>query len=66
MDMMTTKEAAALWGISMRQVQLLCERDRVDGAIKFGDSWAIPKDAAKPIDGRTKAAKESMLKSIGD
>ena len=58
MDFMTTKEAAKLWGITRRRVQVLCDSGQVEGATKFGDIWAIPKGVQKPIDGRTKSAKE--------
>ena len=57
MDLMTTKEAAELWGVTVRQIQSLCERGLIDGASKLGDIWVMPKDTKKPIDGRTKAAK---------
>ena len=59
MEWMTAKKAAELWGVSERQVQLLCDRDKVDGAVKFGSAWAIPITAKKPIDGRTKAARKT-------
>jgi len=39
---------AERWDISIRQIQILCKAGRIDGAIKFGNTWAIPKDAAKP------------------
>ena len=54
MEWMTTKEAAELWGVSMRQEQILCDRGRVDGATRLGDIWVIPKGTPKPIDGRMK------------
>ena len=54
MELITTKEAAKLWGISTRQVQILCSRGRVEGAARLGDIWVIPKGALKPLDGRTK------------
>lgn len=54
MEWITTKEAAALWGVTTRQVQILCDRGRVDGATRLGDIWVIPKGTPKPIDGRTK------------
>ena len=41
-------EMAKRWGISLRQVQYLCKNGRIDGAAKFGMSWAIPKNAVKP------------------
>lgn len=57
MDLMTVKEASELWRISTRRVQVLCDKGKVDGAARLGNIWVIPKDALKPIDGRTKAAK---------
>ena len=41
-------EVAKRWGISMRQVQTLCKDGRIEGAIKFGNTWAIPENAPKP------------------
>jgi len=58
MDWITTKEAAALWGVTTRQVQILCDRGKVEGAARLGDIWVIPKGTPKPIDGRTKAARK--------
>lgn len=52
MNGITTKEAAEKWGITPRQVQLLCARDRIAGAIRFGKAWVIPADTQKPKDGR--------------
>ena len=52
--MMSTKEAASLWGITDRQVSKLCVEGKVSGAVKKGRSWAIPIDTAKPADGRIK------------
>jgi hypothetical protein len=57
MDLMTAKEAAELWGITTRQVQLLCGKGQIAGAERLGKIWIIPKGATKPVDGRTKAAK---------
>jgi len=42
------EKIAARWNVSARQVQALCKEGLVDGAIKFGNSWAIPEDAEKP------------------
>jgi hypothetical protein len=59
MDLMTAKEAAELWGISQRRVQVLCDNGRVSGAKRLGnDMWVIPGGTPKPIDGRTKIAKQ--------
>ena len=64
MNIMTTKEAAELWGVTVRHVQSLCDKGLIDGAKKISDVWLMPKDAKKPIDGRTKDAKISKNKGI--
>ena len=51
---MTAKEAAKKWEITPRRVQVLCAQGKIPGAVRFGVSWAIPKDAVKPKDGRYK------------
>lgn len=48
LDYITAEVAAENWGISKRRVQVLCAERRVDGAIKHGGVWAIPKDLSKP------------------
>jgi len=58
MDIMSVKEAAEQWDISERRVQKLCEENRISGVVRFGKSWAIPKDTPKPPDGRLKAQRE--------
>ena len=63
MDLITTKEAAKIWGITIRRVQALCDNGQVSAAFKLGDIWVIPKDTPKPVDGRTKAAKELLKNS---
>ncbi len=58
MDYMSIDEAAKSWGISTRSVQILCSNGRVEGAVRLSRVWMIPKNAKKPVDGRTKAAKK--------
>ena len=58
MEYMSCAEAAAKWGISERRVQILCSENRIPGVSKLGYMWLIPKNAEKPIDGRTKRGKE--------
>jgi len=53
MNGITTKEAAERWGITPRQVQLLCANNRISGAVHFGKAWVIPMEAQKPKDGRS-------------
>jgi hypothetical protein len=58
LNYITPKEAADKWGISLRRVQMLCAGGQIPGAERLGErTWAIPKDAPKPLDGRTKEAK---------
>ena len=56
-DYMTLKEAAEKWGVTPRRVNYYCAAGRISGAVKMATIWLIPKDAEKPIDGRTKQGK---------
>lgn len=62
MEYITPKEAAEKWGVTERRVQALCAKGKVSGAIRFSKVWAIPKDAAKPKDGRRKRPYENINK----
>ena len=42
------EEIAMRWDLSLRHVQSLCRNGRIEGAIKFGNTWAIPENAPKP------------------
>lgn len=48
------REAAEKWGISERRINELCLEGRLEGAVKFGNTWAIPDDLEKPDDARIK------------
>ena len=63
MEYMSAPQAAEKWGISERRVQILCSKNRIPGVSKLGYMWLIPKNAEKPIDGRTKRGKEQKMKS---
>lgn len=54
MDYMTLKEASEKWGVSSRQINYYCTDGRIHGAVKMAGVWLIPKEAEKPVDGRTK------------
>ena len=43
-----SEEIAERWNVSARQVQVLCKAGKIDGAVKFGNTWTIPEDAVKP------------------
>lgn len=59
MNYMTASQAAQLWNISQRRVQILCSKGRIPGVFKLGEAWAIPADSIKPCDSRTKEVKRS-------
>ena len=58
MDYMTLKEADEKWGVTPRRVNYYYAGGRIPGAVKMAGVWLIPKNAEKPIDGRTKQGKE--------
>lgn len=51
------REVAEKWDISERRINALCLEGRLEGAIKFGNTWAIPDDLEKPDDARIKSGK---------
>ncbi|MBE6982829.1 MAG: hypothetical protein E7435_00875 [Ruminococcaceae bacterium] len=57
MEYLKIEEIAKLWGLGIRRVQLLCSSGKIEGAVRFGRDWMIPKNAQKPVDGRTKAGR---------
>ena len=64
MDYMTLKEASEKWGVSVRQINYYCAGGRIPGAVKMTGVWLVPKDADKPIDGRTKQGKALKHETI--
>ena len=64
MDYMTLKEASKIWGVTPRWINYYCSSGRILGAIKMGTIWLIPKNAEKPLDGRTKQGRK--LKNAED
>jgi hypothetical protein len=58
MEYWTTAQAAEHWGIKVRRVQTLCENGQIPVATRIAHMWVIPVGTEKPIDGRTKAARE--------
>jgi len=58
LEWITPRQASERWGITERQVQALCSNGKIEGVVRLGHAWLIPKDAQKPLDGRTKASKK--------
>lgn len=57
MEYLSASQAAKKWGISQRRVQVLCSENRIEGAFKVGEVWAIPDNIPKPEDSRFKKNK---------
>lgn len=56
------EDFAELWNITVRQVQYLCKHDKIEGAEKFGTTWAIPENAKKPTrTGKYKPGRKSKF-----
>lgn len=52
MNYISVREVSEKWHISDRRIRSLCSEGRIEGAVKFGRNWSIPRDAVKPVDGR--------------
>lgn len=59
MEYINIEEASKRWGLSIRRIQDLCKLGKVQGAKKFGANWMVPSDAQRPLDGRSKTARQS-------
>lgn len=53
----TVQEAAKKWGITPRQVQILCKNNRILGATRMSRIWVIPENANKPTIDKKKGEK---------
>ena len=65
MEYISIPEAAKLWEITPRRIQVLCSEGRIEGASCLGRVWAIPKSSEKPKDARVKSGKYMIPKKIG-
>lgn len=66
LEYMSVAEAAQKYNISERRVQILCEQGRLNGAKVLSGVWIIPISAEKPVDARTKAARDVNQLSLFD
>lgn len=64
MEYIKVSEVAERWEVSVHRVQELCKQGRIAGAKRFGTNWMIPADAARPIDGRRKEAKNTKKENL--
>ena len=58
MEYVKIEDLSKQWGISSRRIQTLCSQGRIEGAVRFGRAWMIPKGTKRPADGRTKTGRE--------
>ena len=58
---LSAQEISDMWGISKRRVQNLCVNNRIPGAFRIGNMWAIPADASKPKDARVRERVEESV-----
>lgn len=63
MDYWKICDVAENWGLSPRRIQTMCAQGRIEGAVRFGRDWMIPKHVKRPVDGRTKAAQQNGTRS---
>ena len=54
----TAQEAADKWGVTVRQVQILCKENRIKGATRMSRIWIIPENAEKPTNNERKNRNE--------
>lgn len=66
MEYITIQQASEKWEIGIRRINTLCNEGRIEGAMKFGNTWAIPVDAEKPKDERIKSGKYVKDKEAQD
>ena len=50
---LTAKEAAELWKVGVRQVQVYCKKGIIPGVVMVGHTYLIPDNVEKPHQVRT-------------
>ena len=50
----TVQEASEKWGVSPRQIQILCKNNRIPGATRLIRIWIIPNNIEKPTKSKRK------------
>ncbi len=61
MNYLSVKQAAEKWNMTPRRVQVLCNENRIEGAHRIGNVWAIPETAQKPDDARKKVISKKKV-----
>ena len=66
MDYITVRQASEKWGVTMRAIQFYLKDNKIEGAVRPGREWLIPKDAPKPADGRVNNRRRPKKESAHD
>lgn len=66
MDYLKIEDVAKNWGISPRRIQALCSSGRIEGAVRFGRDWMIPKSTERPLDRRTKEGRNALSQKANE
>ncbi|MDR1589981.1 MAG: helix-turn-helix domain-containing protein [Oscillospiraceae bacterium] len=53
-EYLSVRETALAWGVSERRIHKLCEDGRIEGLIRLGRAWGVPRGAEKPADDRVR------------
>ena len=64
MRYLSVAQTAERWGISPRRIQILCNEERIPGAVRIGRTWAIPDNEPKPAEEKIKSGKYIKLKQM--
>lgn len=59
MEYLSITQIAQKWGISSRRIMCI---EKIPGAMRIGNYWAVPADAERPKDGRIKSGRYIKLK----
>lgn len=60
--MKSSEQFAIEWNLSKRTINDLCNKGKIQGAVKEGRKWLIPDDAVRPVDKRVSSGKYAKKK----
>lgn len=61
--MKTSEQIATEWGLTKNTINEMCNKGKINGAIKEGRKWFIPDDVVRPVDGRVSSGRYSKKKA---
>lgn len=60
----TVQEAAEKWGVTPRQVQILCKENKIVDTMRKSRIWIIPENAKKPTKSKQTSNKTGGKKIV--